>query len=551
MSLPVPLAVRLSTSRAERHITAEAQDLWFRSTAPGGFAACSVSLARPLTLRPDEIDYYGKMYVYDTRTRETVWEGRLEDPGRGAGRDGQIWSLAGVGPSAHTRDRTIPLIYVDRRLDAWIKSRNASGERQSATVSAAEDAGGSGASALVLSFPAGLAVDTSSACTAVYWPLDEAGQNMAVFDYRWDAGITNAFWKIQGLSQGATVVRDEAATTAGGASSPQRVGVGGFVIGDRKPFLRMIWTAGASSTGSSDDVWASLMDVVVRATTYNKGGTEKTSGYSTSDTTILASTVVDDLLGRLLNQFDGANAVVAVTAKNIEQLAYPDGAHAGKVLDDLMEQEPAYYWAAWESNTAGKYRFEWKLWPTTVRYEADLTDGYDSTGSADELYSEVLVRWKDPNGRTRTTVRTQAAPALTAAGLTRSGYIDLGDEAGSSAAAAAAGDAFLASHAAALNAGKLTISRPIFDRVARRSVMPWEIRPGALIRVRGILPRVDAINPTDRDGVTVFRIVSAEYRASNAEATLELDSYSPSVARAIADAQRLSRGGTGKPIRRR
>ncbi|MEW2442780.1 hypothetical protein [Micromonospora marina] len=550
MSLPVPLAVRLSTSRAQRHITAEVSDLWFRSTAPGGFASASVALSRPLHLRPDEIDYYGRMYVYDARSGQTVWEGRLEDPGRSGGRDGPIWNLAGIGPSAHTRDRTIPLIYVDRRADAWIKSRGASGERQSATVSAAEDAGGSGAAALVLSMPAGLAVNTSSACTAVYWPLDEAGQKMAVFDYRWDAGISSTLWRVQGLSGPTTVVRDEAASTSGGASNPQRIGVGAFPVGDRKPFMRLIWTGGASSTGTSDDVWASLMGVVVRATTYSRAGVEKTSGYTNSDTTILASTVVEDLLGRLLTEFDGVNASVATTTKAIEQLAYPEGVTAGAVLDDLMEQEPAYFWAAWESNTAGKYRFEWAPWPTTIRYEADITDGYDSTGSASELYNEVLVRWREASGRLRTTVRTQAVPALSAAGLTRSGYINLGDEAGSAAAANEAGDAFLANHAAALNAGRLVLSRPVFDRVARRAVMPWEVRPGTLIRVRGILPRVDSLNSTARDGVTVFRIVSVEYRASSAEATLELDSYSPSVARAIADAQRRASYGPGRPSRR-
>jgi hypothetical protein len=68
-------------------------------------------------------------------------------------------------------------------------------------------------------------------------------------------------------------------------------------------------------------------------------------------------------------------------------------------------------------------------------------------------------------------------------------------------------------------------------------VMPWEIRPG-LIRVRGILPRIDALNASDRDGVTVFRIVSAEYRASDAAATLELDSYARTVPRMVADLMR-------------
>ena len=68
-------------------------------------------------------------------------------------------------------------------------------------------------------------------------------------------------------------------------------------------------------------------------------------------------------------------------------------------------------------------------------------------------------------------------------------------------------------------------------------VEPWEIRPG-LIRVRGILPRADALNASARDGVTVMRIRAAEYRASDAAAVLELDSYAPSTARSLANLQR-------------
>src|SRR5688500_4438994 len=53
-------------------------------------------------------------------------------------------------------------------------------------------------------------------------------------------------------------------------------------------------------------------------------------------------------------------------------------------------------------------------------------------------------------------------------------------------------------------------------------VMPWEIRPGNLIRVRGVLPNADSLNASTRDGVAVFRIAATEYRQSENAATLEL-----------------------------
>ena len=39
-------------------------------------------------------------------------------------------------------------------------------------------------------------------------------------------------------------------------------------------------------------------------------------------------------------------------------------------------------------------------------------------------------------------------------------------------------------------------------------VQPWELRPGKLIRVRGIQANADALNSTERDGVTVFKVIA-------------------------------------------
>jgi hypothetical protein len=240
---------------------------------------------------------------------------------------------------------------------------------------------------------------------------------------------------------------------------------------------------------------------------------------------------VEDLLGRLLTEFDGANATVATNTYAIDHLAYPDGVTPAKVLDDLMMYEPAYFWQATDRNSAGKYKFEWKAWPSTVRYEADAVDGYRSTGSADGLYNAVTVRWRDSRGWIQTTRRTSTVAQLA---FTRDAFLDLGDEVASPTNADQAGDQFLAEHATPPNAGTLTVARPIYDHDRGTRVMPWEIRPGNLIRVRGIAPNPNSLNATRGDGVTVFSIVGVDYNTSSASATLELDSYSPSIARALA-----------------
>ena len=111
MTLPIPLSVRLSTARADRHIERDLRSLSFRETA-NGYASAQFALDRLLASSPDEIAYYADVDIYDARNGNYVWCGRLEDPGRGVGSDGQVWELAAVGPSAHLRDSTLPLVYV-------------------------------------------------------------------------------------------------------------------------------------------------------------------------------------------------------------------------------------------------------------------------------------------------------------------------------------------------------------------------------------------------------------------------------------------------------
>lgn len=539
MSLPVPLAVRLSTSRSDRIVTREVRDLSFRSVAPGGFASATVDLDRPVSLQPDEIAYFGRMYIYDRRNGNTVWEGQLEDPRRTAGSDGQVWQLAGIGPSAHVHDRTVPLIYVDRDMRALIPADAVTPGAQ-ASVSTDPGDPASQRQALVLRFPQQQTVAIDSRAVLRYDRIRQAGQKVASINYSWDAGridanfFVRAMLRPDGAIVGSDQARSDSLNTAGGGLSHRVVGTD-WVNG--KNVVDIILISATTGTVADDTCWASVATPVVRAMLYNKSGIEITTGY-TADT-VLSSEVVADLLGRLLTRYDGANASIATTSFGIEQLAYPDAADPGKVLSDLMTFDPAYFWAAWESTpSTGRYRFEWSPWPSSVRYEADVRDGFDSPGSAGELYNAVRVRYRNEAGEIRTIQRTQTVQVLTDAGVTREGYLDLGDTTGVSLTQAQrAGDQYLAEHQYAPNAGRLHVARPVLDMVAGRMVMPWEIRPGTLIRVRGVLPRVDALNASARDGVSVFRVVGNSFRASSASADLDLDSYAPTVARALADLQ--------------
>jgi hypothetical protein len=539
MSLTIPLAVQLSTSRGTRHITSEVRDLVLRWTDPGGFSSCQVALDRPLSRQPDEIALYGGLTVYDARNGSVAWDGRVTDQGRSAGSDGQVWQLAAVGGQAHTQDRTVPYVVIDSAPEYERVDNATAGAQDSVGASPGDSAGAD--QHLILTFPNGLAVTTNSRVVLRYNRIWRADQDLSRISYTWDAGVTDTNHSVQAVTRtagslaGGEIAETATLNTAGGSGTA--LITTDWPAGRDTVELRQIRTAGGASTIPSDNYWVAIKSVIIQATRFTAAGVELTAAADYPNNYVLASEVVADLLGRWLTQYDGAGAVIETTTHQITQFSYPDGVDQAKPLADLMLLEGGYTWRVWERNTAGKFRFEWVAVPADVRYEADVNDGYDAPGSADGIFNAVTVRWRDSGGHIRTTTRTSTAPELTAADLTRQGQIDLGDEVGTQADAERAGDQWLADRRYAPNAGRLRIARRIIDLQTGRMVQPWEIEPG-LIRVRGILPSIDALNTSSRDGTTIFRIRALEFRASDAAATLELDSYAPSTARALADLQR-------------
>lgn len=553
MSITVPLSVRIAVpGRADRHITKELRSLRFREVAYGGYASITMQLDRPLSQEPDDVQQYARVYVYDRHDGEVVCEGRLEDPGRGAGADGEVWQLVAMGPAAHSKDRTESVVYVDKRVSPYIRVENVTpggdfntgtDPGQSASTTVVEQS-------LIFRFPDGLHLVTNSRVVARYDLLRVTGQKLARFDYSWDAGLTSPSISVEALARtdGGTsgaAARSDTFNLAGGGASPRLI-VTHWASGRTTLDLRIIYTS-TPGTITTDTNWAAISNVVVMATRYDQSGNELLTALDYTANTVTASQIIADLLGRWLNQYDGANATIATTSYPIEQLAYEQGVSPDQIIGDLLVFEPGYRWGAYESNSAGKHRFEFIAWPSAVRYEATIGDGIDSPGSAVGLYNRVTVRYVDRAGATRTVARTASVPVLTAAGLTRTGWLDLGDEVGNAAAAARAGDQWLLEHNTPPNQGRLVVSRDVLDLVEARMVAPYAIKAGELIRVRGIVPRVDALNASDRDGVSVFRIAAKDYDTATAAAVLELDSQPRTVAAALAAA--VPQLGTRPPRR--
>jgi hypothetical protein len=530
--LNVPLAVRLTSTTGDKHITRRLRDLSFRSIIPGGYASAALSFDQPLATTDPAVEMYGKVYIYDGRSGATVWEGRQEDPGRGASADGQVWTLNAFGPSVHTEDRKITVCYADNGTEAWQQSPFGNQNRQ---VSSVDD----DPPTVQVQAPNGTILAAGDNVQAINRIIADCGQKIARLSVVWDSGVTDGSCSVRIITRNTLAGTGAGHTTgtlntAGGTYTVQ---ITADITGGDDIASFCIARTGATGTIVDDVHWITGQ-LVIQGTRYNQSGTEVTAAASYTTDTVLASQVVADLLGRCLNLYDGTNASVATTAFAIDRLVYPDPTSPSQILDDLMALESSYYWAAWESTATGQARFEWSAWPTTVRYETSITGDFNSPGDVGDLYNAVLVRYRDRNGRSRTVRRTRAQADLDAAGITREGETDLGDNIGSKANAQRAGDRFLLEHSSPPNAGTLNISTPVLDVISGRLVQPWELLPGNLVRVRGVLPRVDALNATDRDAITVFRMHSTDYTASTNTCQVGLDSYARTLGNQIVDAHK-------------
>lgn len=550
MSVPEALSIRLRTGTSaspirDVFITDQVDDLVFGSTSPGGYNTCTMTLHRPLNLTPNEVAQFGRVYIYSARTGKVVWEGRLQDPGRSvSGSDGENYSLAAVGGLAHLQDDNRQMYYIDTDPGHWDQIDVATPAAQvNAIADTGATGGGSETPALSLRIPYQTPVDPGppSRAVAAHRGFAQAGLKIGGIQFDWDTGLTAAtlviscYMATDGVGA-ADVAFTTTFNTAGGTGVNRVVdpgaGTSSWANGRNKPIFRFHYTGGVGNV-SADTWWAQFSNFSVRCMLNTQAGVEQTVGYGSP--WVLASDVVADLLGRQLTAtLDGANANIQTTSYQIEQLSYPDGVTPLQVLTDLVAFELGFTYHVWQTNPANdKFTFEWVPWPTAVTYEADVVDGFDGTASGNTLYNAVAVRWHN-RGTIRVSTRTQTVTLLDNAGLTRTFFMDLGDEASTANNAHQVGDQFLADHLYPVNAGQLTVAVPLVNLQTGLMMQPYEIRPGCLIRLRGVAGFPDSMNNTGRNGSTVFKVVATNYSSANNTCTVDLDAYSASVARALA-----------------
>lgn len=539
------VAVRLwsPTSGIDRSITAEViEDVQYGALAVGGYDTFTATLSRPLQVPSRDVDPFVNVTVYDPASAETLWDGTLITPGRGNDRGAPLWELAAVGGRQHTTDLPQPLIYVDSRIDQWERVDDFS-TGQGVPNATFETTGGTGETpGLRLAFPRGMVVAPFGVVTARYPHLAASGQGIGRATVTHFEGLTTVnaqqellvrtvalAGSVQGIDQWNTTPQTLVTTRGAIGSSAYR-----YVD------YRTDLTVGG--TVNTDVTYSQASDLVVVGTRLTAAGVELVTAGDYPVGYVRPHQVVADLLGRMLPLFDGPGAAVDTTASAlIQQLAYENGVDAGQVLTDLMAQAPTHRWAAWERNAAGQHRFEWVPWDTTATILADTADGFTSPGSAADLCDTVKVRWKNPQGRVSWSTFTQANPLLAAAGRHRTKLVDLGSETGSAAAAAAAGQAALDDGLWPSNNGTLTVRRPVQDVVSGRMVHPRELPryAGRLIQLRDVESYTSTLNPSDRDGSSVYRMAAVTYSSRDRTATVTLDSFEDTVEAALIRSGRL------------
>lgn len=541
MTLPVPLTVRIGN----RHVTSRVESLTFRKEQ-GGVKNIAFRFAKPVD-RLSEFDtsLFQRVYIYDARSAATVAEGRISDPGRSVDESGQRWDLVCFGPAQHAYDIEEPVIYVTRDISTSVRQVNKMNRGATWNQSTdPSDSSDNAPEAVVLQMPEGTTTQPNDTITVRFEHLRECGQFLGRVSCKMKSGANDGgtydgrLWTSVDGSGGSASYTLTSTTTA--AQTVALANTADFTDGRNVVDFIMRYLGGAAAKAANDNKWFAVYDWTLRARLKDQDGSNIIGGSNYANDYVLAHEVVKDLLGRFLVEFNGATAAVDTSGTyQIDQLAYPDGAPLGQILDDLMALEPAFYWQAGPSDSSGLYSFAWKLLPTTVRYECTLDAGGSFPVSSQELANKANVRWRDKRGRVRFTQRTAAAAGVSdlyvgPSGAARTRVLDVADEVGSTAGAVRVADNYLAAHATPANAGTLNLSAPIRDLTTNRWVRPHEVEPGELIRVRGVESYSDSLNASSSDGATVFRIWSLTYTSDSDSALLELDTYSRRTANALA-----------------
>lgn len=530
MTLNAPIAIRFKTSMTDSLLVNELDSPRITNTCPGGFGTLEVNLRRPLRYQPGEIDVYSRVTAYDRENGEIIFDGRMEDPGATGNESGELWNIAALGGQSFMNDINDPVIYVTQDVSQF---KRFGGSRNGGTVS--NDEGPTGEQGLKVMAGGTGAWGSPNYIGARNDDFKRAFTNIARFSVKSLSGAFSSLWqqRVYGIPSEDLIISSDMQTFS--QTFTGLVGGEDYDAGDYALDMRQERTGTAAAT--DENAWTLWYDYIARGTIMHEWGDFYDSSEYVNDF-VYPHEVFADVLARYLSaHVDGADAYIDESSTyEIDNFSFPKGATAKEIVSQLYALIPTHYWAIWErKRRTDKFSAEYRPWPTTIRYEADVSGGIDQSGGPAEMFNSVLVEWEDSRGNYQITRVNSSVDELTRAGINRTTRIKMDKRASSSKNAIKYGQSFLSERNIPSMSGTVTIDRPILDFQSGRQVKPHLLRAGNLIRLRGLRPRVKALRSQVRDGTSVFRIAKVSYNDRSASATLDLDWYAPTTYRMLAD----------------
>jgi hypothetical protein len=505
-----PLKVRSRAANASPH-DLDVTDLTFSQIALGGYSTASFTIPQYVNSTDVTVRPLSQITVYDVRTGGTVWQGYLDLPDKNAERSGQTWQIDATGPMQLLSDTSLPYIMIDKTFAPWeqLYASNA-GFTAGPNSSPADD----DVDAVVLQMSNGIAVDIGSKISARYSLLEKAGQNLGGYGISHIEGIASTAMRFQVLTRptgGSYTAWTDVGWTTGTVTNLR--GAGTFGTSEAAIAIRLYRASGSPTTISNDLWWSAATTVRVKALQTNQAGAAITTTGYYDPAYVLAHQVVTDALWRYTTMIDIPNSSIDTTFSNqIDQMVYPDPVRLTDILNDLVLLESDMIYEVLERVSGAGHQFNLRKWPTDVRYEATMVDGWRQTGGEADYRNRILVSGTDERGRPVVPLQSIATvPELEQWNRLRDADpIELGYELWSNANAVAVATGALDQINEHALSGTLTVARPIRDLYLGRHVWPWEIQPGYNINIRGL------------DGGSVLRIQERAYNDQSCAASLTI-----------------------------
>jgi hypothetical protein len=481
-----PLKIRSRAANESGH-DIETDDLTFSRKAMGGYATASFTVPQPINSADLSVHPMSLITIYDGRNGGTAWQGYLDLPDKQVDPGGQAWQVDATGPVQLLSDQVLPYIMIDNTFSPWERLY-----ASNAAFSAGPDSSplDEEIDAIVCRWSNGVAIDNGTKVSCRYDGFEKAGQFIGGFGITHVEGFASTNNRSQVLTRAVppgsyTAWLDDPLTT-----SPVTHLRGAGTIGTDQVAIafRLYRNAGGATTTTTDLNWTAATMMRVKALLHDLNGSAITTTGYYDPAYVLAHQVVTDALTRYTTLIDIPNASIDTTfAYQIDQMAYPDPVRFVDILNDLALLEPDLIYEVLQRVSGGGHQFNLRRWPTDVRYEASMADGWRQTGGEADYRNKIIINGTDVRGRKVSTPITTVVPELDQWNRVRSAdAVDLGSELWSVANAAQIGATILSQANAAAISGTLTVARPIRDLYRGCYVEPFEIEPGYNMIIRGL-----------------------------------------------------------------